>query len=201
MRKPRGPRDEDKSDEVMDKLMEAIATLDRTRLAKPGMTQAKLDAEKARNSAKFDRRMAKARAKWDRMTILEQKAWADAYYREARRQRRGPESKPPKAAELPLLYAVTAIAERDRAKATKAREAAKAAEVDPYAGHREAAGANPATPRVTRPSAAPEPPAAPTEPTTPERPRKRHRGPAWGPVGYQIDGVRYPPIYDEDDFE
>lgn len=198
MRKPRGPRDEDKSDEVMDKLMEAVATLDRTRLAKPGMTQAKLDAEKAKDSAKFDRRMAKARAKWARMTIPERNAWADEYYREARRQR--PSAKPAPAAELPLLYAISDLAGRARAKAAKAREAEKAAEVDPYAAHRKATGEEPRTPRATRPSPATEAsPAAPTEPPTPPKPRKRPRGPAVGPIGSQAGGVWYPPITDEDD--
>lgn len=184
-------------DPIQDKLMEAIATLDRTRLAKPGMTQAKLDAEKARSAAKFDRRMAKAVARWERMTILEQKAWSDEYYREARRQR--PSAKPAPAADLPLLFAISAIAERDRAKAAKAREVEKAAEVDPYAAHRKATGEEPRTPRATRPSPAPEPPAAPTEPPKPEKPRRRPRGPAVGPIGSQAGGVWYPPIYDEDD--
>ncbi len=200
MRKPRGPREEDKSDEVMEELDAQIAMYDAIRLARPGMTQAKLDAEKARNSAKFDRRMAKARAKWERMTVLEQKAWADEYLRQDRK-RRGPESKPPKAAELPLLYAIIAVAERDRAKAAKAREGAKAAEVDPYATHRKATGEEPRTPRATSPSPAPEAPPADTEPPRPEKPRKRRRGPAVGPIGSQAGGVWYPPIYDEDDFE
>lgn len=200
MRKPRRTTDEPTFDPIQEELDAQIAMYDAIRLARPGMTQAKLDAEKARNSAKFDRRMAKARAKWDRMTILERKAWSDAYYREARRQR--PNAKPAPAAELPLLYAISAIAERDRAKAEKAREAEKVAEVDPYAAHRKATGEEPRTPRATRPPAAPEAPAAPTEPPKPERPRRRRRGlPAVGPIGYQIDGVRYPPIYDEDDFE
>lgn len=197
MRKPRGPRDEDKLDPIQEELYALIALLDRTRLAEPGMTQAKLDAEKARNSAKWERRKAKALAKWDRMTILERKAWSDAYYREARRQR--PNAKPAPAAELPLLYAVIAIAERDRAKAAKAREGEKVAEVDPYAAHRKATGEEPRTPRATRPSPAPEAPAADTEPPTAERPRRRRRGPAFGPVGQQVDGVFYPYITDGDD--
>ncbi|MFM9500629.1 hypothetical protein ACKI1Q_44595, partial [Streptomyces galilaeus] len=71
------------------------------------------------------------------------------------------------AADLPLLFAAVTIAERDRAKAEKAREAEKAGEVDPYAAHRKASGANPATPRATRPSPAPEATAAPTEPPKP----------------------------------
>lgn len=184
-------------DRIQEELDALIALLDRTRLAKPGMTQAKLDAEKAKDSAKFDRRMAKARARLERMTVLEQKAWSDEYLRQDRK-RRGPESKPAPVAELPLLFAISTIAGRDRAKAEKAREAAKVAEVDPYAAHRKAAGANPATPRATPPPPAPESPAAPTEPLKPEKPRRRRRGRP-GPIGYQIDGVRYPPIYDEDD--
>lgn len=199
MPRARRTTDEPTFDPIQEELDAQIAMYDRTRLAKPGMTQAKLDAEKARNSAKFDRRMAKALAKWGRMTILEQKAWADEYLRP---KRRGAQSKPaPAAAELPLLFAISDLAGRARAKAAKAREAEKVAEVDPYAAHRSAAGANPATPRATRPSAAPEAPAAPTEPPAPEKPRRRHRGPAVGPIGSQAGGVWYPPIYDEDDFE
>lgn len=184
-------------DPIQEELDALVALLDRTRLARPGMTQAKLDRRKARSAAKWARRKAKALAKWDRMTILERKAWADEYLRQDR-ERRGPESKPPKAADLPLLYAITAIAKRDRAKAAKAaeaREAEKAAEVDPYTAHLKATGDEHRTPRATRPSPAPEAPAAHPKP---ERPRKRRRG--YGPAGYQIDGVRYPPIYDEDDF-
>lgn len=201
MRKPRGPRDEDKSDEIMDELDDV-----RKRLGDPfgGMSPAERKVAERRwdrRQAKWQRRIDKAVAKWHAMTVLERKAWADEYLRQDRK-RRGPESKPPKAAELPLIYAITAIAERDRAKAAKAREAAKAGEVDPYATHRKAAGEEPRTPRATRPSPAPEAPAAPTEPPKPERPRRRRRGrPAFGPVGQQVDGVFYPYITDGDDFE
>ncbi|MFM9597352.1 hypothetical protein ACKI1O_49430, partial [Streptomyces scabiei] len=83
-------------------------------LAKPGMTQAKLDAEKAKDSAKFDRRMAKARAKWERMTILERNAWGKAYL-EDRKPTAGYERTLP-AADLPLLFAAVTIAERDNRK-------------------------------------------------------------------------------------
>lgn len=197
MRKPRGPRDEDTFDPIAEELNEMVALLDRTRLAKPGMTQAKLDAEKARSAAKFDRRMAKAEAKWDRMTILEQKAWSDEYLRRDR-ARRGRNAKPPKAAEIPALFVAAMIAEREAAKAAKkAREVAKAAEVAPYTA---TTGEEHPTPRATRPSPEPEAPAGATGHPRPERPRKRRRGPAVGSAGYQIDGVRYPPIYDEDDF-
>ena len=198
MPRARRTTDEPTFDPIQEELDAQIAMYDAIRLARPGMTQAKLDAEKARSSAKFDRRKAKALAKWERMTILERKAWSDEYLRQDRK-RRGPESKPPKAAELPVLYAISDLAGRARAKAAKAREAAKAAEVDPYADHREAAGEEPRTPRATRPSPAPEAPAADTEPPTAERPRRRRRGPAFGPVGQQVDGVFYPYITDGDD--
>lgn len=189
MRKPRA-RDEDKFDPIAEELNEMVALLDRTRLAKPGMTQRKLDAEKARSAAKFDRRMAKALARWDRLSVLEQKAWADEHLREDRK-RSGPNAKPPRAADLPMLFAITTIAEREAAKtAKKAREVAKAAEVASYTAHLKATGDSSA-PRASRP--APAPAAHPK----PERPRKRR--PGWGSAGYQIDGVRYPPIYDEDD--
>ena len=197
MRKPRGPRDEDKSDPIQEELDALIALLDRTRLAKPGMTQAKLDAENARSAAKWDRRKAKALAKWERMTILERKAWSDAYYREARRQR--PNAKPAPAAELPLLFAIITIAGRDNAKAAKARAAEKAAGVDRYTAHRKATGEEHRTPRATRPSPAPEAPPADTETSKPEKPRRRRRGPAFGAIGQQIDGVFYPYITDGDD--
>lgn len=194
MRRPRGPRDEDKIDPILEELVELGALLDRTRLARPGMTPATLAAEKARSAAKWERRKAKALARWDRMSLLEQRAWADAYYREDRK-RRGPESKAPKAADLPLLYAISTIAERDRAKAAKAREAEKA-KGDLWETHRQATGEEHRTPRATRPSPAPEAPAADIEPPKQPRPRRRGRP---GPAGYQINGVRYPPIYDEDD--
>lgn len=198
MPRARRTTDEPTFDPIAEELAALVALLDRTRLARPGMTQAKLDDEKARSSAKFDRRKAKALARWDRMSLLEQRAWAAEYMRQDRK-RRGPESKAPKAADLPLLYAMSTIAERDRAKAAKARSAAKAAEVDPYKAHRAATGDEHRTPRATRPSPAPETPAADAEPPKPPRARKRRRGPAVGSIGYQIDGVRYPPIYDEDD--
>lgn len=198
MPRARRTSDEPTFDPIQEELDAQIAMYDAIRLARPGMTQAKLDAEKARSSAKFDRRMAKALAKWERMTILERKAWADEYLRQDRK-RRGPESKPPKAAELPLLFAIITIAERDRAKAAKAREAEKAAEVDPYAAHRKAAGEEHRTARATRPSPAPEAPPADAEPPKPEKPRRRRQGPAFGPIGYQIDGVRYSYITDGDD--
>ncbi|NLA10337.1 MAG: hypothetical protein GX871_09080 [Microbacteriaceae bacterium] len=191
MRKPGSKREEEKPDEALQQMLETIALLDRTRLAEPGMTQAKLDAEKARSAAKWARRKAKALAKWDRMTILERKAWADTYYLEARRQR--PNAKPAPAAELPLLFAIITTAER------RAAKAAKRPVVDRYTLHRAAAGMGDDQPRATRPSPAPEAPPADTEPPNREKPRKRRRGPAVGPIGYQIDGVLYPTIYDEDD--
>ncbi|WP_146048019.1 hypothetical protein [Microbacterium sp. CJ77] len=191
MRKPSSKREEEKPDEALQQMLETIALLDRTRLAQPGMTQAKLDAEKARSAAKWDRRKAKALAKWDRMTVLERKAWADAYYLEARRQR--PNAKPAPVAELPLLFAIITIAERDR------RKAAKRPVVDRYALHRAAAGMGDDQPRATRPSPAPEAPPADIEPPKPEKPRRRRRGPAVGPAGYQKDGVFYPYITDGDD--
>lgn len=201
MRKPGRKREEDKPDLVLKHLLEELAVLDRTRLAKPGMTQAKLDAEKAKDSAEFDRRMAKARAKWERMTILEQKAWGEAYLEDGK-PTEGYERTLPAPGDLPDFYAVITIAERDNRKRAKAAKAAEAAEVDPYADHREATGEEHRTPRPTRPSAAPEAPAAHTEPPAPERPRKRRRGlPAVGSIGSQAGGVWYPPIYDEDDFE
>lgn len=195
MRRPRGPRDEDKTDPIAEELAELGALLDRTRLGRPGATAATLAAEKARSAAKWERRKAKALARWERMSLLEQRAWADTYLRHDRK-RRGPESKAPKAADLPLLFAISTIAEREREKAAKAREVDRE-KGDLWETHRQATGEEHRTPRATRPAPAPEAPAAGVEPPKPERPRKRRRGP--GPAGYQIDGVFYPPIYDEDD--
>lgn len=199
MRKPRGPRDEPTFDPIQEELDDA-----RKRLGDPfeGMSPAERKVAERRwdrRQAKWQRRIDKAVAKWQRMTILEQKAWSDEYLRQDRK-RRGAQSKPAPAAELPLLYAITAIAERDRAKAAKAREAEKAAEAAKAREAATATGEDPRTPRATRPSAAPEAPAAHTEPPTPEKPRRRRRGrPAVGPIGSQAGGVWYPPIYDEDD--
>ncbi|WP_314855305.1 hypothetical protein [uncultured Microbacterium sp.] len=191
MRKPRRTNDGPTFDPIQEELDKLVALMERSVLALPGMTQAKLDAQNARSAAKWDRRKAKALAKWDRMTVLERKAWADAYYLEARRQR--PNAKPAPTSELPLLFAIITIAERDNAKA------AKRPVVDRYALHSAAAGMGDDQPRATRPSPAPEAPPADTEPSNREKPRKRRRGPAVGPIGYQIDGVLYPTIYDEDD--
>ncbi|GAA1913583.1 hypothetical protein GCM10009775_02820 [Microbacterium aoyamense] len=191
MRKPRRTRDDDTPNLVLEELRETIAILDATRLAQPGMTPKKLAAEKARDSAKFDRRMAKARAKWERMTILEQRAWGEAYRRDARAHR--PNAKPTPAADLPDLFAVVTIAEKDNAKRAKAyekRQAARAAE---------AAAARPdhGTRSAPSPSPATDEPATDSEPSEPEKPRRRRRGPAVGSIGYQVDGVLY--LTDDDD--
>lgn len=197
------PRARRTSDEpTFDPIQEELDDM-RKRLGDPfeGMSPAERKVAERRwdrRQAKWQRRIDKAVAKWHAMTVLERKAWSDEYLRQDRK-RRGPESKPPKAAELPVLYAIIAIAERDRTKAAKAREAEKAAEVDPYATHRKATGEEHRTPRATRPSPAPEAPPADTEPPKPEKPRRRRRGRAFGPVGQQIDGVFYPYITDGDD--
>ena len=51
MPRARRTTDEPTFDPIQEELDALIALLDRTRLAKPGMTQAKLDAEKARSAA------------------------------------------------------------------------------------------------------------------------------------------------------
>lgn len=148
-----------------------------------------------RRQAKFQRRLDNAVAKWHAMTVLQRNAWADEYLRQDRK-RRGSETKAPKAADLPLLFAIVTVSARHNAKAAKARAAKAAADAALEAQR----PANPATPPATRPAPAPEEPGADTEAPKPQQPRKRRRGPAVGPIGSQAGGVWYPPIYDEEDF-
>ena len=146
-----------------------------------------------RDLAKWKRRIDVAVAAWHALPALEQKAWVDAYLRDARK--RSPETKPPAATDLPLLYAIDQVAEREAAKA------AKQPRIDHYAAHR--AATEPRAPRTTRPAAATGAPAAGTEPPKPPEPppwRKRRRGPAYGPIGESVPGQRFH-YYDDDDEE
>lgn len=193
---PRARRTRD--DDTFDPIAEELDDM-RKRLGDPfeGMTPAErkvAERRRERHLAKWQRRLDKAVAAWHAMTVLERNAWADDYLRQDRK-RRGSESKPPKAADLPLLYAIVTVSARDRAKAARAREAEKAAAAEREAQRPE----NPAPPRATRPAPAPEGPAPDAEAPKPEKPRRRRQGPAFGPVGQQIDGVFYPYITDGDD--
>ncbi len=184
--------------DAFDPIAEELADL-RKRLGDPfeGMSPSErkvAERESDRRQAKFQRRLDKAVAAWNLTPPLERNAWADGYLREQRR-RYNAQATMPKAADLPLLYAIVTVCGRDAAKRAKAREAAQAAEVEAAAQRPE----NPRTPGATPSSPAPENPVADAEPPKPEKPRKRRRGPAFGPVGQQIDGVFYPYITDDDD--
>ncbi|WP_318387246.1 hypothetical protein [Microbacterium maritypicum] len=179
---------------VLEELLATEDVLDRARLGESGMTPKKLASEKAAAAAKWQRREAKAIAKWRRMTFAEQKAWAEAYLRDERRL--DAEARMPKAADLPLLFATLTVAERVTRKHLKAT-AKRVAVAESTRG--DAVATNARRPSATRPSPALEEPPTHDEPPKAPRRRKRRSGPAFGPIGQQIDGVFYP--YDEDDDE
>lgn len=162
---------------VLLELEETLARLDLTLLAQPGMTVAKIEADRAKWSSKWQRRVDKAIARWHSMTIADRKAWTDEYATKA---------KLPKAGDIPLLFAVVSLAERDTAKAEKRR--AKRPPSDPHAVHRAPVERGHAPGRRPPPAEAAKTLASP-EPSTPPRSRGPRRGPAYGVVGYQVDGV------------
>lgn len=184
-RPPEGP--------AIDLVAEEVAAMI-ARLGDPfeGMTSTERKAAE-RQDAKWQRRIDKAKARWHAMTVLERSAWTKDYQRE--QWERYKVTAAPKAADLPLLYAIVVVCDKDNAKKAKAYEARQAA----AAAERAAAVSDRPTPSPTSPSPAPEAPAADAEPSRPEKPRRRRQGPAFGPVGQQIDGVFYPYISDDDD--
>ncbi|WP_194411416.1 hypothetical protein [Microbacterium cremeum] len=169
--------------------------LDEMRRRMPPKTPEQV-AESERHREKFLRRLAKAEAAWRVMPVLERKAWADAYLAEERRGY-NPNAQMPKQSELPGLYAVVTVCEKDNAKRAKTwkRESAKRAEAE--AQRAAGAAAERATRRATAPVPAPEAPAAPDEPP---RRRKRRSGPRYGVVAVRMpDGTMRAPIYDDDE--
>lgn len=192
------PRVKRKREETMSPVLEELLAtedvLDRARLTAPGMTPKKLATEKGAAAVKWQRREAKAIARWRRMTFAEQKAWAEAYLRDERRL--DAEARMPKAADLPLLFATLTVAERVTRKHLKATAKRVAAAASPLV---DSTATDSRRPSATRPSRALEEPPTHDEPPKAPRRRKRRSGPAFGPIGQQIDGVFYP--YDEDDDE
>lgn len=189
-RPPEGPT----VDPILEEIQAAL-----TSLGDPfaGMSPAErkvAERRRDRRQAKWQRRVDKSVAVWHAMTVFERKAWTDEYLR-AEKKRRGSEAKAPKAADLPLIYAVLTVARRYAAKAAAAREAEKATE----AAREAQRPAKPAPPRVTRRAPAPEAPTVAEDTPKPSPKRRRRRGPAVGPVGQQIDGVFYPYVMDDDD--
>lgn len=190
----RTAREETRSDPVLDELLETLAVLDRSVATASGKSIEYVVEERERASMKWRRREAKALAKWRRMTVLEQKAWAEKYLRDARRFNAA--TKPPKAAELPQLFATLTVANRMLRKREKADAKRRTEKGDSYAGRREAADRD--MPAAPARSAAPAPKPAPVVDEPPAAPKARkRRGPAYGPIGQMVDGVFH--YYDEED--
>lgn len=155
----------------------------------------KAEARDYRKAARWQRRIDKAMAMWRAMPILDQKAWAAEYHRNDRRREQN--ARMPKAAELPLLYAIVTVAERDNAKLAKAWQRASAKRAKAEARRAAEARTERTTSRATASAPAVEAPAATAEP---QKPRKRRSGPRYGVVAVRMpDGTMRTPIYDDDE--
>lgn len=64
-----------------------------------------------RGATGFERRIAKTVAKWHRMPALDRRAWADQFLADARK--RNLRAAMPKAADLPLMYAIVTVCEKE----------------------------------------------------------------------------------------
>lgn len=158
-----------------------------------------------KHADKFMRRLEKAQRRWRSMSAEEQREWTATYV--AEQSRRAGKAKPPKVADLPMLYAIATVCEKDDEKARheySERQAARhAAEEQRKAEIAEARAAEPPKPptaRATRPS--PELDESDEASDKPKRKRAR-RGPSVGVAGYQLpDGYFVSNdrrLYDDDD--